>query len=319
MTLLSPSRLWLLIGVVVLAAAYVVLQRRRRHPAVRHPDLDLVRSVAPRRAGWRRHVAAVGLLATTAALVVGLARPAHSVEVPRDEAVVMLAVDVSGSMTATDVVPTRLEAAVAAARQFVADAPAAYRIGLVAFDDGGHVLAPPTTDRTTVLDALARLERGPGTAAGEGLYVALDQISTALADDGGVIAADQPYAAVVLLADGANTIGRPLDEAATAAADEGIPVFTIAFGTDAGVVDVDGVPTRVPADPDAMAMVADTTGGTTYTATTGGELADVYSRIGTHIGTDVEQIELTMPLAAAAGALLALALGAAALWSPRLV
>jgi Ca-activated chloride channel family protein len=321
MTLIAPSRLWLLALVAALLASYVVLQRRRRHRAVRHPDLALVVASSPRRPGWRRHVSAGALLLAVAALVVGLARPAQSTEVAREEAVVVLAIDVSGSMTATDVAPTRMEAAIAAAREFVVDAPEAFRIGLVAFDDAGHVLATPATDRTAVLDALDRLERGPGTATGDGLLVALEQVQAAVAEEAGVVVDEGalPYGAVVLLADGANTIGTPLDDAAAAAAEAGVPVFTIAYGTDDGVAEVDGELVPVPADPEAMAAVADATDGATYTAASASELADVYDRIGTRIGTITEQQELTVGFAAVAAGLLAVALLTSMLWSSRVV
>jgi Ca-activated chloride channel family protein len=318
MTLLAPSRLWLLAAVVALAVAHLVLQRRRRHLAVRHPDVALVAAVAPRHAGWRRHLSAGALVLAVTALVVGLARPAYSAEVARDEAVIMLAIDVSGSMTATDVEPTRLAAAVAAATDFVNGAPEGFRIGLVAFDDTGHTLATPTTDRASVVAALARLSRGPGTAAGEGLFTALDELEAAQAADGAVVVADEPYSAVVLLADGANTIGRSLDAAAQAAADAAVPVFTIAYGTSQGTAVVDGTVVPVPADPEAMAAVADATGGATYEATTGAELSAVYEQIGTGIGYVLEQTELVIPLAAVALALLVLAAGTSMVWSPRL-
>jgi Ca-activated chloride channel family protein len=317
MTFVSPGKLWLLAIVAVLAAAYVAVQRGRRRRAVRHPDVRLVAAVSSRWAGWRRHTIAASLAVAMISLVVGLARPAHSVEVPRDEAVVMLAVDVSGSMTATDVAPTRLAAAITAAKEFVSGAPTAFRIGLVAFDDSGHTLAPPTTNKTTVLDALDRLARGPGTAAGEGLYTALDDITTATKD--AVVASDTPFSAAILLADGANTIGRSLTDAAQAARDQHVPVYTIAYGTPDGTAVTDGKTVPVPADPAAMAEVASITGGTTFTATSGNELSSVYDQIGTRIGHTVEQQEVVVPFAVAAMIALVLALAGAMLWNPRLI
>jgi Ca-activated chloride channel family protein len=317
MTLLSPGKLWLLGVVAALAVAYVVLQRSRRRRAVRHPDVRLVASVSSRWAGWRRHAVAASLGVAMVSLVIGLARPAHSVEVPRTEAVVMLAVDVSGSMTATDVAPTRLAAAIAAAKDFVSGAPASFRIGLVAFDDSGHTLAPATTDKTTVLDALDRLARGPGTAAGEGLYTALDDIAAATQDS--VVASDTPFSAVILLADGANTIGRSLTDAAQAAKDQQVPVYTIAYGTADGTAETDGKIVPVPSDPAAMAEVASITGGSTFTATSGNELASVYGQIGTRIGHTVEQQEVVVPFAVAAMVALALGLAGSLRWNPRLV
>ena len=317
MTLLSPGKLWLLTIVAVLTVAYVWLQRQRRRRAVRHPDVRLVAAVSGKRAGWRRHLVAGSLGVAMVALIIGLARPAHSLEVPREEAVVMLAIDVSGSMTATDIAPSRLEAAIAQAKRFIAGAPASYRIGLVAFDDSGHTLATPTTDRQTVVDALGRLQRGHGTAAGEGLFTALDDIKAATQD--AVVATDRPYAAVILLADGANTIGRSLTDAAQAAADQRVPVFTIAYGTAGGTIVNNGVTVPVPSDPTSMAQVAQTTGGATFTATSGNELASVYDQIGTTIGHITEQRELVVACALVALAALVVALAGSMLWNPRLV
>ena len=320
MTLLSPGKLWLLLVVVALGVAYVWLQRQRRRRAVRHPDVRLVAAVSGKRAGWRRHLVAGSLGFAIVALIVGLARPAHSVQVPREEAVVMLAIDVSGSMTATDIAPSRLAAAIAEAKRFIDDAPATFRIGLVAFDDSGHTLATPTTNHQTVIDALGRLQRGHGTAAGEGLFTALDDIKAATQDNTAATATgDRPFSAVILLADGANTIGRPLTDAASAAADQHVPVFTIAYGTPDGTIESNGQTVPVPSDPTAMADVAQTTGGRTFTATSANELGSVYNEIGTTIDHITEQRELVVACAAAALVALVVALGASMLWNPRLV
>jgi len=317
MTLLSPAKLWLLVFVVALAVAYVWLQRERRKRAVRHPDVRLVAAVSGKRASWRRHLVAGALGFAITALIIGLARPAQSEEVPREEAVVMLAIDESGSMLATDIQPSRLEAAIAQAKRFIESAPANYKIGLVGFDDSGHTLAPPTTDHQSVIDALGRLQRGHGTAAGEGLYTALDDIKAATQNN--AITSDRPYSAVVLLADGANTIGRPLTDAAQAAADQHVPVFAIAYGTPDGTVQVNGRTEAVPSDPQSMADVAQTTGGQTFTAESGDELASVYSQIGTTIGHITVQKEFVVACAIAALIAMVVALGGSMLWNPRLV
>ena len=317
MTLLSPGKLWLLLVVVALAVGYVWLQKQRRKRAVRHPDVRLVAAVSGKRASWRRHLVAGALGFAIVALIVGLARPAQSEQVPREEAVVMLAIDESGSMLATDIQPTRLQAAVAQAKRFIESAPANYKIGLVGFDDSGHTLAPPTTDHQSVIDALGRLQRGHGTAAGEGLYTALDDIKAATQDN--TITSDRPYSAVVLLADGANTIGRPLTDAARAAADQKVPVFTIAYGTPDGTVEVNGQQVPVPSDPQSMADVAQATGGQTFTAESGDELASVYSQIGTTIGHITVNKEFVVVCALAALAAMIVALGGSMMWNPRLV
>ena len=322
MTFISPDRLWLLALSAALVVAYVLLQRRSRHKAVRHPDLALVASAAPRHAGWRRHVTAGAVVLATTALVLGLARPARSMEVPRDEAVIVLALDISGSMDATDIAPSRLEAAVAAAKDFVDGAPDAFRIGLVTFDTTGHTIATPTTDKAALAAALDRVETSTDTAAGEGLATAIDVVEAATAGTAASSSGSsggEPYSAIVLLADGDSTVGRPLAGVAAEAADANVPVSTIAYGTDAGTVDINGRSVAVPVDEAALAEVATTTGGTAYTAETAGQLEAIYDQIGLRVGTTTEQVELTLPLAAIAAFLLAGALVASALWSPRLV
>lgn len=317
MTLIAPSRLWLLLAVAGLVIAYVVAQRRHTAPAVRHPDLALIDSFAPRWAGWRRHLTAFALVLALTALVVGLARPAHAVTVERKEAVVMLALDVSKSMTATDVSPSRLAAAQAAAKEFVTSAPEGYRIGLVTFDAKTHTLASPTTDRAELLAAIDSLEAANGTAAGDGLSTAIDVLEAdATAQTAG--AEDDTYRAVILLADGDSSTGKTLADAGGEAEDAAIPVFTIAYGTDDATIVVDGKTMDAGADPEAIAAVADQTGGSDYTASSGEELNQVYDQIGTTIGTATEHQELTVPLALLAAALLSLTIIATTAWTPRL-
>ncbi|WP_421120908.1 VWA domain-containing protein [Aquihabitans daechungensis] len=317
MTLIAPDRLWLLLAVGVLAAAYVVAQRRHTAPAVRHPDLALIDAFAPRWAGWRRHLTALALVLALTALVVGLARPAHAVTVERKEAVVVLALDVSKSMTATDVSPTRLAAAQAAAKEFVESAPDGYRIGLVTFDAETHTLASPTTDRAELLAAIDSLEAANGTAAGDGLSTAVDVLEADATTQTPGADADT-YRAVILLADGDSSTGKTLADAGAEAEEAAIPVFTIAYGTDDATVVVDGKTMDAGADPEAIAAVADQTGGTDYTAASSEELSAVYGQIGTTIGTATEHQELTVPLALLAAGLLALTIVATTAWSPRL-
>jgi Ca-activated chloride channel family protein len=252
MTLIAPDRLWLLLGVAALVVAYVVAQRRHTAPAVRHPDLALMDRVAPRRVGWRRHLTEFALVLALTALVVGLARPAHAVTVERKEAVVMLTLDVSKSMSATDVSPTRLAAAQAAAKEFIESAPEGYRIGLVTFDAKAHTVASPTTDRAELLAAIDALEPGKGTAGGDGLTTAVDVLE-ADATAKATAAEDDTYRAIILLADGDNTTGTSLAEAAKGAADAKIPVFTIAYGTDDATIVVDGKTMDAGADTAAVA------------------------------------------------------------------
>lgn len=320
MTLLAPSRLWLLALLAALAVAYVVVQRRRRPPAVRHPDLGLVVAVAPRSGAWRRHLTAATLLLAMAGLVLGLARPAQAQEQRRDDAVIMLALDTSSSMRATDVDPNRLEVAIEAAQDFVADAPDGYRIGLVTFGSTASVAVPPTTDRTILTSSLDDLTAGGATAAGDAVMLALDALDGA-ADPTAVVTteAEGPYQAIVLLTDGNTTEGATLDAAAAEAEERNVPIHTVAYGTADGMLGTGPDASPVPSDPAAMAALAEATGGTTYTATSAGSLADVYDQITTQIATFTEQVELTVPLAAGAALVLTAAFAMSLAWSPRLV
>lgn len=308
MTFLAPGRLWLLLLVAGLAAAYVVLQRGRRHYAVRFTNLDLLASVAPKRPGWRRHVPAAAIALALGVLVVAVARPARDERVASEEATVMLVVDVSASMRATDVEPSRMQAAVEAATDFVDDLPERLRVGLVAFDTSARVVATPTVDHDAVAEGLARLRPGTGTAAGEGIVTALDQLA------GGGEAG-----AIVLLSDGVTTVGRSVADAVAAAREQSVPVTTIAFGTDAGTVIVAGRIIPVPADPATMEAVAEATGGQFFTAATGDQLRSVYEDIGTRIAYTVEQREIGATFAVMALVLLFTALAASLVWTGRIL
>jgi Ca-activated chloride channel family protein len=304
---LAPERLWLLALLPMLAALYVVMQRRRRARAVRFTNLELLAAVAPHRPGWRRHLVAAGLLASLGLLVVAFARPLDEVRVPRERATIVLAVDVSLSMQATDVDPTRLAAAQAAASRFVEQLPRRLNLGLVAFSGSGRVLVPPTTDRQAVLRALDALELSEYTAIGEAIFTSLDAVRQAPVDPANP---DAPVpAAIVLLSDGETTVGRPDSDGAAAAARAGVPVSTIAFGTPDGTVEIGGVTQPVPVDEEALRAIADATGGRAYTAQTADQLADVYADIGSDLGYVTEEQEVT---ARWAGIALVVLLGTAA-------
>ena len=313
MSFLEPARLWLLLGVVALVAVYALLQRRRGQYADRFASSGLIDSVAPRRAGWRRHVAAGVATLALIALVLGLARPIREERVPRTEGVVMLALDVSASMAAADVDPSRLAAATEAARTFVADVPDALQVGLVAFDGTANVLATPTTDRSAVLGAIDRLTLGPGTAAGDGIYASLDAIATSWSSDPGT----DPPASIVLLSDGATTVGRPVAAAAQAASDEGIPVSTIAFGTTTGTVRIEGQLIPVPIDAATMRSVADTTGGTFFETASASGLRKVYENIQGHVGYTTEPREVAQTFVGVGAVALLAAAGLSLAWTGR--
>ncbi len=312
MTFLEPIRLWLLAVPALLAAAYVAFQFRRPRFAVRFTNVELLDRVAPDRPGWRRHVPALALLAALAALAVSIARPARAVEVPREEATVVLALDVSLSMGAEDVAPTRIDAAQSAAREFVGMVPDELRVGLVAFSGNAASLVPPTTEREPLLRAIDNLTLGEGTAIGEAVFTALDALVFDRPE------ADELGAAIVVLSDGETTMGRPDAAAAEAAVELGVPVSTVAFGTDAGTVVVDGETIPVPINEQALAAVADATGGQAFTADTATELTTILEGVGAEVGFETEQREIADWFAGLGLLLAALAAAGSLVWFSRL-
>jgi Ca-activated chloride channel family protein len=282
-TFLSAQRFWLLIPVVALAALYVLSELRRRDYAMRFTDVSLLASVAPRRPQWfRRQIPAVLLVLALTSLVVSLARPAHASKVPRERATVMLAIDVSNSMAATDVSPTRLIAAKDGAQAFIDQLPARINVGLVSFSGVATVQVEPTRDRQAVRQAINALELGPSTAIGEGVFACLQAIkdsSARLRDAQGL-----PPARIVLLSDGSTQTGRSNDQAAQAAKAAKVPVDTIAYGTQDGSVVISGQAIPVPVNEAALQLLAEQTGGSYHRATSHDELKGVYKGLGSSIG-----------------------------------
>jgi Ca-activated chloride channel family protein len=309
MNFLHPGRLWLLIVVAGLIAGYAMLQRRRQQAIARYTNPALLSSIAPRQLDWRRHLPTALALVGLTAIVGAIAQPVRSERVPRNEGVVIVAVDVSASMIATDVAPSRIQAAVSGALDFANSVPPGIELGLVAFDGGARLLVSPTTDRNTVLNAIESLQTGPGTAGGEAIYTALDAI-TATLNPGRTTSTTtngkRLPAAIVLLSDGVTNKGRPITQAAQAAADAGVPVSTIAFGTPSGTVTVDRQRIPVPADNATMAKVAKVSGGDYYEAASLGQLHDVYRNIQLTVGYTMQQREVTVALLGTAVAALVL-------------
>ena len=316
MTFLSPLWLLALLPVVALALAYVVVQRRRHRYAVRFASLPMLERVVPRRPGWRRHVPATLVLLALTTLGLAAARPELAIRVPYDRATVMVAIDTSGSMGATDVAPTRLDAAKAAAEAFVEDLPDTVNVGVVSFAGASSVLAAPTTDHDQVQRQIRDLDlAGGGTAIGEAVFSSLDQVERIAAEAEG----EPVPTRVVVLSDGTNTAGRSPEQAAAAASAGGLPVSTITYGTPEGVVQADGRTLQVPVNGETLRALAEATGGTAYTAESGEQLRDVYADIGSSIGWRVEEREVT-PYLAALGLLVAVGAGALSLrWFSRLI
>jgi Ca-activated chloride channel family protein len=322
MTFLSSWRLLLLVVPLALVAGYLVAQRSRHRVAVKFTSTDMLASVAPRRPGWQRHISAGALAGAMVLLVLGFAQPARVERTAKQRAAVILTLDTSGSMVASDVAPTRLAAAERAARNFVSALPAGVQLGLVSFSGNARVLVPATSDRATVLAAIDTLQAGGGTATAEAIALSLSTITTIPPGADGKPAP----AAIVLMSDGTPTIGRAgqspsqsVVDATGAAKQAGVPIDTIAFGTAEGTVTVQGQTVAVPSDPQAMQQIAAATGGRTFTATTADQLKSVYRQIGRVVGYDVHRHEITAWFTGIGLAIAALAALAALIWTQRMV
>jgi Ca-activated chloride channel homolog len=314
MTFLSPERLWWLLLVPVLVLAYVLAQGRRKRYAVRFTNLALLAQVAPRRPGWRRHVTAALFLATMAVLLVGFARPARPVKVPRERATIIVAIDVSVSMRATDVAPNRLNAAKTQAKNFVQSLPPRFNVGLVGFCGSASAMIAPTTDRVAVEHGIDGLQLCRSTAIGEAVFTSLASIRSFDAQ----ASQDPPPAHIVLMSDGDNTTGRSTIEAAAAARRAKTPVSTIAFGTPYGTVTIDGETVPVPPSTTTLRQLATDTGGKAYQAQAGSQLSDVYKHIGSSLGFRTERQESASGYFGAALLLALLAGGLSLAWFARL-
>jgi Ca-activated chloride channel family protein len=311
---LQPWWLLALLPVLAVAGVYVWRQFRRRQYAMKFTNVDLLRTLAPKGLGWRRHAAAGAFLLSLVALGSAMARPSVDQQEPLERATIMLAIDVSLSMEADDVAPTRIQAAQEAAKAFVNQLPSTYNLGLVSFAKSANVLVSPTKDRAEVIAGIDGLTLAEATATGEAVFTSLDAIRAVPADG----ANGAPPARIVLLSDGYRTSGRSIEDAATAASTANVPVSTIAFGTDTGVVDIRGQLQRVPVDRLSLQQLAQDTKGYFYEAASVSELKKVYEDMGSSIGHRVQPREVTQWYA---GAALLFGLCAAAmslLWTSRL-
>ncbi|CAN5804451.1 VWA domain-containing protein [soil metagenome] len=315
-TFRTPVRLWLLVAVVALAAVYVFRQFRSRGYAVRFTNLALLDSIAPKRPGWRRHLPAALLLVALAGMVGAFAEPARSERVPRERATIIVAIDTSLSMDATDVAPSRLVAAQAAAKSFIDLLPERLNVGLVTFNGVATIKVPPSQDREELRAAIDQLRLGERTAIGEAIYASLEAVKSAPEAEG----SKAVPARIVLMSDGSTTVGRPDAQASAAAKKAKVPVSTIAFGTAEGTIEIDGQPgpVSVAVNPEALAKIANDTGGKAFTAATGEQLKDVYKDIGSSVGYTTEQRDITATFVGASLVLLFAAAILSQLWFSRL-
>ena len=303
-----------LLGLAVLPlviALYLALDRGRSIQASRFATPALLPNVIAKAPGRLRHLPAAVLLLAVVALLVGVARPQASLSVRREEATVMLVLDVSRSMTANDVKPTRLAAAQLAARRFVQQIPDSFRLGVVTFATRARVIAPPSNDREIPPAALSTIRAGEGTALGEAVVLALRAARSVPGSD----SPEPPPASILLISDGAQTQGTitPV-QAAQRAKRQHVPVFTIVLGTPDGVVErkLTGGFTeriRVPPDPQALRQLAQQSGGESFDAAGSDQLKKVYDELGSRLGHKKKRTEVTVAFAGA-GMALFLAAGA---------
>jgi Ca-activated chloride channel homolog len=319
MSFSSPFVLVGLVAIPVLIGWYMSQQRRRASAAEAFVAPALTASVAPRLPGWRRHAPMLVFATAIAVLIVAAARPQRTVAVPVDSAAIMLSNDISSSMTATDVHPSRLAAAQRAATRFVAGVPSTVMVGQIEFARRPVLLQSPTTDHALTQAAIAQLRPGGGgTAIGDTITAALHVLRTLPAKAG-----KRPPGAIVLLSDGSSNVGSgPLAAARQAKADH-IAIYTIAIGTPNGTIPIkhgsQTVNTPVPVSPQELAQIASASGGHAYTASDSAKASTVYAHLATQLGHKKVKRELTAGFAGGALVLLLVGSGLSLLWFGRLV
>lgn len=286
---LNPERLWMLLVVPLLVAGYVFLVLHKKKTGMRFTNTSILSRVVPKQSQWRRHLAVALSLAALVALSFAWARPMGIEMVPRERATVVLVIDISLSMQATDVKPSRLDAAKQAALNFTKALPAQYNVSLVSLSGNPSVRLPPTTDRTQAQQAINSLKLQDSTSVGEAIYTALSALQMA---PKGTDSSPAP-GAIVLLSDGQNTAGRSPKQAAAEAKKASVPIYTIAYGTENGYVDLDGTRERVPPDKELLRELATATDGQTYTAEDLGQLDRVYNTIRSEVGQTPVKKETT--------------------------
>jgi Ca-activated chloride channel homolog len=315
----TPILLLGLLLLPLLVLAYRRLQRRPSRYAVRYTNLDVLASVVDTTRSWRRHAGLALFLLALAALLVGFARPSMTRLADREEATIVLVIDVSGSMQAEDVEPTRLEAAQAVVRDFLKGLPERFQVGVVAFSETAEVAAPATDDRQLAIDAIDYLYPQRGTAIGDALARGVEVARAAEPGQGGI---ERP-AAILMLSDGSQTEGLLLPrEGAARAKSFKIPIFTVALGTPEGIVEFNRFGgTRiipVPPDKETLRQIAATTGGRSYEAESVGDLREAYEKMGSLVSQVERKQEVTFAFLAGGLVLLLAAAAVAVVTFPRL-
>ena len=335
-----PVMLWGLLALPVLIVAYLWLLRRRKQSTLRFANLGLVREALGRRGAWRRHVPPLLLLLALTVLLLASARPTAVVSLPMQQETIVLAMDVSGSMRATDVLPNRLVASQEAAKAFITSLPRSVRLSVVSFAGTAAVVQAPTFSREDVVAAIDRFQLQRGTAIGSGIVLSLATLFPEAGIDLSQITGqramppgpnDKPKedfvpvqpgsyssAAIILLTDGQRTTGPDPIEAAKMAADRGIKVYTVGIGTKEGeTIGFEGWSMRVRLDEDTLKAIAQTTRADYYYAGTAEDLKKVYEGLGTRLAVEKKETEITALLAVLGAAIVVLAGGLSVWWFGR--
>ena len=335
-----PELLWLLLVVPLLLAAYLWLLARRKRTALRYANLALVRQAIARGASWRRHLPPALMLAAVAVLLVASARPTALISLPSQQETIVLAMDVSGSMRAADVEPSRLVASQEAAKSFIHALPRGIRVAIVSFAGTAAVVQPPTHNREDALAAIDRFQLQRGTAISSGIILSLATLFPDAGIDLSNITGQRamprgphdkpppeftpvppgsyPSAAIVLLTDGARTTGPDSLEAAKMAADRGVRVYTVGIGTKEGeTIGFEGWSMRVRLDEDTLKAVAGLTLADYFYAGSAEDLKKVYQGLGSRLAVERKETEVSALVAALAALLVIAAASLSVLWFGR--
>jgi Ca-activated chloride channel family protein len=325
MTLSGFEHPWYLLFLLVVLAVvglYVVVQMGRQKRMLRFANMELLESIAPKRSSRWRHLPAILLVASMLLFTVAMAGPTNDVRIPRNRAVVMLVIDVSQSMRATDVAPSRLVAAQEAAKQFADELTPGINLGLISYAGTATVLVAPTTNRDSTKAAIDKLQLADRTATGEGIFTALQAIATVGAVIGG--GDEPPPARIVLMSDGKETVPSNPDNpkgaytAARTAKDQGVPISTVSFGTPYGYVEINDQRQPVPVDDEMLGKIAELSGGDAFTASSLEQLKQVFSSLQQQIGYETIKGDASVGWLRLGTLVLALAALAALLLNRRL-
>ena len=337
MSFLSPEYLWLLLALPAIVAIYLLVLKRKKRSALRYANLELVKEAMGKGLWWRRHLPPAILFAALAAMLTAIARPSAVITLPAHHETVILAIDVSGSMRANDVEPSRIEAAQAAARAFIAQQPRSTRIGVVAFAGSAALVQAPTSNRQDLRAAIDQLQLQHATAVGSGILVSLKALFPQQEFDlpnAGNPRAAKPAAssskaakpgsyasgAIILLTDGQTTAGPDPVDAARVAADQGVRVYTVGVGTDSGqILTGEGWSMRVRLDEEALKAIADLTRGEYFYAGTARDLKKIYESLRSKMVMETKETEITALFSAIAAAAVLLSASLSLLWFNRVL